>query len=115
MPKAKEVAAELRKLAESLEREPETEVHSAYVSFYCHEKAQFLNVARLMPRPLRKEVDESSPSYPRLRLRYEVANTIAIHASILQADTCILIRPAIAAVYQCDPILSLDEEEAISL
>ncbi len=52
MPKAHEVASELRKLANSLDREPETLITQPLVFFNTGaRKSEFLNLARLFPRP----------------------------------------------------------------
>ena len=56
MPKASEVAAELRRVAGALEQEPEAELMRPSLGFFSwDQKEQFLNAVRLLPRPLAKE------------------------------------------------------------
>lgn len=109
MPKAHEVATELRKLADSLDQQPEAEVVKPWITFYGHEKDSFLTTARLLPRPLKKRVEDPETRWARLRLENNTP-TIDICASIEQSKTCTLITPARAAVYECDPILSPEED-----
>lgn len=107
MPLAKDVAAELRKLADSLDKTPEQSVPHVFIHMSHHDKESFLSAARNMPRPFIKEVTPSS--YPELRLKYK---TDAIHFwnCVPQSLTCELVEPAKPAVYRCDPILSLEED-----
>lgn len=109
MPKASEVASELRKLADSLDREAHVEIPAPGVYFptrYEGKKA-FLNVAAILPHPIKK-------TYPldgtEIELEYR---TSAIRVSTCgQRNTvCELVEPAKPAVYRCAPLLS-DEEEA---
>lgn len=114
MPKAKEVAAELRRLAESLEREPDAVVEQPLIAFYSHgNKDSFFNLAHLLPRPLVKS-DAGSETFPAFRLEYKSAGAWIL-AEVYKEAACTILEPAKPAVYRCDPILSLDEEEAISL
>ena len=106
------VAMELRKLAETLELEPLAEIKQAYVSFYHDCKQPFLNTVRLMPHPLTKRVDDSSPTYPRLKVDYQT-DAIHIATSVPQSVTCTLIEPAKPAVYDCPSLLSIEEESAL--
>lgn len=110
MPKASEVAAELRKFADSLDRNPDAEI--AVPAIYSHHwykdsKQAFMNLARLMPRPLVKSL--SYGDKPDRVLTYE-SPALRIVASIPQSLTCELIAPATPAVYRCDPILSESED-----
>lgn len=109
MPKASEVAHELRKLADALEVEPETDLAQPMVTFYCDTKDQFLASARLLPRPLKKEFEE---------VRMELANDrhecpIWLRSVIERTKVCILVKPAQPAVYDCEPLLSPDEENEL--
>ncbi len=109
MATAHEVAIELRKLADSLDREPDAEVPQAWVSFYAYEKKQFLNAARLNLRPAVKKIQDEGRNYARLQVKYE-SLAMDCTASVPQSLTCTLVEPAKPAVYRCDPILSADEE-----
>jgi hypothetical protein len=103
---AKNVAVEFRKLADSLDKNPEAEVNRPFVSFsYYDEKERFLATARLIPRPIQK-----SNEYEELAMTYRSDN-ILVRASIPQSNACKLVTPAIPAVYECDSILSPSDEE----
>lgn len=111
MPKASEVATELRKLADSLDREPDAEIPAPGVYFPTRyeDKKAFLNVAAILPHPIKK-------TYPcngtEIELEYR---TSSIRVSTCgQRDTvCELIEPAKPAVYRCEPLLSEAEEAAL--
>lgn len=112
MPKAREVAAELRRLADALDREPETAVQTAWLTFYCGSKEIFLNMARLIPRPFVRRCDEGGNGYDRLHLEYggfSPGHPIHVDCSVLRTQISALVTPARAAVYECEPLLS-DEE-----
>ena len=111
MTTAGEIAIELRKLADALDKEPEAEIEHISISSYHLDvkmKSKFLNLARLLPRPLAKEYSNTD-----LKLIYghPWCTPIAFTASIPRSAICELVEPAKPAVYRCDPILS-DEEEA---
>jgi len=113
VPKASEVAAELRKLAESLEQEPDTEIQPVVIRSYHVSEAQkehFLNLARLLPRPYRKEYEGG-----KLQLSYgtDWRTPISVTAQIERSLVCHLVRPAQEAVYECEPLLSEAEEAQI--
>ncbi len=111
MPKAYELAIELRKLADSLECEPEAEIRKPVIDFYHWgdtQKQQFLNLARLLPRPLVKTYDDDY-----FRLDHDTP-ALRIYTKIPRKDICRLVTPAREAVYECDPILSAEEESAVA-
>lgn len=116
MPLAHEVATELRKLADALDKSPDADIAKPYM-FFSHSgtgdrgKDQFLTLAKLMPRPIKKSdgyrhdevvLDHDGPS-------------LDIRASILKSATCKLIRPARPAEYECAPILSQLEESTLEV
>lgn len=106
MPKASEVAAELRKLASSLDSFPDAEIPRGWCDFFCHaDKESFLTLALNMPRPFEKIYEAGD-----LRVRY---NNPALRVDLhVRRDTvCRLVKPAQEAVYECEPLLS-DAEEA---
>jgi hypothetical protein len=113
MPLAHEVATELRKFADSLDKTPDAEIVRPRV-FFAHTyvsnpKDRFLALASLLPRPLKK-----GDGYTKdvLDLTHETPN-ITIKAYIDKSETCELVEPAKPAVYRCVPILSLDEEDSL--
>jgi hypothetical protein len=112
--KAKDVALELRKLADALDKEPETEIQQAFV-FFTHysEKSEFLSLAKMLPRPLKKS-ESTYLSDPEFQLEYQVP-AIHIMATIKKSVMCSLVKPAMPAVYRCDPLLSLEEEESLGV
>jgi hypothetical protein len=112
-PTAGQVATEFRRIADALDKEPDTEVEPPMVSFYCNSyaatdkgKQVFLNVVRLLPRPLAKKPSETI-------MEVENPNKAVVHlrAWIDRNNVCELIEPAKPAVYHCVPLLS-DQEEA---
>lgn len=108
MPKAHEVAAELIKLAVALNKEPETTIARPLVLFSnSGDKQQFLNTARLMPRPFIKEFETCS--YPYLRLIHKT-DAIHIDVSIPRSQVCEVLEPAREAVYYCPGIFTAEEE-----
>jgi hypothetical protein len=114
MPLAKELAAELRIFADRLDTNPEVPISTGMLCFYHwskEEKDNFLNVARLLPRPAKKRISGSAER-PEIEIDYD-SSPLRICASISQAFTCELIEPAKPAVYRCEPILSPDEDAAL--
>lgn len=115
MPKAHEVATELRKLADSLDKNPEASIQAPMVAFYHHlksEKDAFLSVCRILPRPLVKSLAQYGSGDPDIQIKY-VTDAISIKASIPQSLTCTMVEPAKPAVYHCDPILSAEEDATL--
>lgn len=112
---AGEVAQELRRIADALDKEPETSIAQPMISFYCDEyygidkgKANFLNLARLLPKPLKKEVNDHD-----YVLTSDSTGTVWIRVKINRNAVCTLIQPAQPAVYDCEPILSQQEFEGV--
>ena len=106
MPLAKDVAAELRKLADCLDKSPEAEIKKPSVSFWhWDQRDQFISVAPLIPRPLKKVYSDDD-----LRLEHD-NDALVVYASIRRKAICTIIEPAKPAVYDCPRILS-DAEEA---
>jgi hypothetical protein len=114
MPKAHEVASELRRLADALDVQPEVEIRTLWATFYCDTKEQFLNTAALLPKPLIKEYTDGK--YGRLSLlntkRWDVP--MRLECSVERTLTCRIVKPAQEAVYECEPILSQIEEDSIA-
>lgn len=110
---AGKAATELRKLADALDAAPEAVIEKPYVTFHCFDKASFVAVAKLLPRPLKKRVDDGDEKWRRLRLEYS-NDSIDLNASVAQHLTCELIEPAKPAVYRCAPILALEELDEVS-
>lgn len=109
------VAIELRRVADALDKEPEAPFEQPMVSFYCNRyleadkgKAVFLNVVRLLPKPLTKK-----PSDTVMELEYQT-DAIRLRAQIDRSVVCTVVEPAKPAVYRCEPLLSLEEEPSLA-
>jgi hypothetical protein len=100
--KASVVAQELRRIAEGLEREPDTMMEQPMVSFYCDAAAAFKACARLL-KPWKKD-----PTERQFRLENR-ADGGWLRAIIDRSKVCELVEPAKPAVYRCDPLLSEEE------
>lgn len=110
MPQASVVAAELRRIADSLDKEPETEIEQPMISFYHwseSQKEKFFNEVRLLPRPLQKKYTDDE-----VTLTYDVPGAY-VRSVIRRNAVCRLVRPAIPAEYDCDPILSEQELQEV--
>lgn len=113
MPTAHAVATELRKLADSLDTQPETIVHKASIYFWCDSKEEFLATAGLLPRPYKKSEDSyGTEDYRKIHLTHSTA-VVDVDVSVYKSLTCQLVEPAKPAVYRCIPILSALEEAEI--
>lgn len=107
-------AIELRKLADSLDKNPESVITKPWVFFPSYDKEGFVNAVRLMPRPLKKSVDKHGDErYRKLMVDY-ASPALDIHATVPQSLMCELIEPAKPAVFRCDPILSDFEVDEVT-
>lgn len=111
MPKAIEIANELRRIADALEREPEAQLIKPMLSFYNSDKAQFMLSARLLPRPLAKEVTEHEYTLENGRKD----GAVWLRTKCDRNKVCTLVTPAIPAVYECPPLLSEAEEALLEV
>lgn len=111
-PTAGEVAAKFRQIADLLDKTPETIVPRPYIGFSCDSKEMFVRTSRLMPRPLTKKIDFPDTSYADFCITNET-DAVHLYCKVPQSMTCTLITPARPAVYDCEPILSLEEEEEV--
>lgn len=118
MPKAHDVAEELRKLADGLDKEPEAKITDASV-YFSHwmsdekRKMMFLTLARLLPRPLQKQYPKEDAQGGDLELIYKSA-AMRINASIPRSVVCHIVEPAKPAVYKCEPLLSEEDEKELT-
>jgi len=115
---AGQVAIELRKLADALDKEPDTVIPRPMVSFYCDDytsedkgKSWFLAMVRLLPRPLAKKTNNTS--YEIQHGKDDQKSPIWLRAIIDRANVCTVIEPAKPAVYDCPSILSEAEEASL--
>jgi hypothetical protein len=110
---AGQIAAELRRIADVLDKEPETELVRPNLYFfhgYSNTKENFLALARLFPRPFKKG---DGYSHDAIMLTHET-DALEVYASIDRSKVCILESPAIPAKYRCEPLLSAAEEESVT-
>ena len=115
MPLAKEIAAELRKVADALDRNPDVETIRPYLNWFhsfSESKEKFLAAARLLPHPLEKIYEESG-SYPRVKVRH-ATDALVSEVSIYKESICTIVEPARPAVYDCALTLTADEDAALT-
>lgn len=113
MPKASEIAIELRKLADLFGSHPDVDLIQPSLSFYHHAtgtKEEFIALAAIFPRPYAKG---DGYSHEEITLKYQ-ADAVRVYAQIERARVCTFVTPATPAVYECEPLLSQAEEEAVS-
>lgn len=110
MTTAGQVAIELRKLADALDKEPAAAIVRPYILFNTDDKEVFLALARMFPRPYDKSVDGEETQWPNRQIKYQ-NESIHAWATCPLAKTCVLVSPAIPAKYECEPLLSAEEEE----
>ena len=114
MPLAKDVANELRMLADALDKEPETNLTKPMIFFSSYgEKQEFLNAARILPRPLKKRIGFEGTDYEDLVLERDTP-ALNIHSAVRRSVMCTLIKPAVPAIYDCEPLLSELEQQEVS-
>ena len=115
MPLAHDVATELRKLADALDRNPEAEIVRPFMNFphtyVSKAKEKFLALVAILPRPIKKGDGYCADI---LELSYESADLL-INAYIDKSLTCELVESAKPAVYRCIPILSGGEESMLEV
>lgn len=117
MPTLREIAIELRRAADALEKGGDTKVCQPYLSFYCERKDEFLAVAAALPRPVYKEPDESQYALCNLPWKDGVrqwdSRSVDLTVKIARSKICKLVKEAQPAQYECEPLLSDTEEESL--
>jgi predicted RNA-binding Zn-ribbon protein involved in translation (DUF1610 family) len=107
---AGQVAAELRRLADALDKEPETEIEPMLLCSYHFsesDKPHFLNLVGLLPRPIGKKW---GPDVLDVTVGVKWESPVCLQAQIRRSAVCRIVKPAQAAEYECDPILFASEE-----
>lgn len=112
MPKASEVAAGLRKIAEALDAKPDMDMATAWLSFYCETRDHFINGASILPKPYKKGESGGNDRWARIFIEHKDLG-VETKVSVYKSLTCELVEPAKPAVYRCDPILSAIEEQSL--
>ena len=107
--KASELATKLRKLADGLDKAPDAEINP-YVSISpsCGNKETFLELAKVLPRPLTKKIRHEGTSYEDFTLEGD-----GFLLSIPRSALCVIVELARPARYECPSILSEAEEAAL--
>lgn len=112
MPTATSIATELRRIADVLDKTPDVDLVKPSLDFYhgyMGTKEQFLAIAKIFPRPFTKG---NGYSHDKVEITHESA-ALNVGASIDRSKVCTLVEPAKPAVYDCVPLLSLEEEQAL--
>ena len=109
--KASELATKLRKLADGLDRAPEAEITPYFSITPRHDnKETFLELAKVLPRPLTKKIRHEGTNYEDFTLEGD-----GFCLCIPRSKMCILVEPARPARYECPSILSDEEESALGV
>ena len=111
---AGQVATELRKIADALNKQPETPVVRGSLYFCCSYKGDagkkaFISLAKLLPHPLAE--------WPNNDIYWLTSGNDALTTDlyITRTQICTLVEPAKPAVYDCPSILSQEEEDALGV
>lgn len=111
--KAIDAVENLRELADLLEKHPEADVSSVYLHLYFYDKESFFSIARDFMRPCVKKYEDGDHGY--LTLTHGKSDHGGeTNLKILRSTACTLVEPAKPAVYDCDLILSADEEAQLA-
>ena len=112
MPTTSDVAASLRWVADLLDKTPDVEIVRPNLSFYHSfqgSKDTFIALAKVFPHPIEKGDGYHHDEYTITH----TTEAIQVYASISKSQVCTLVEPARPARYECIPLLSLEEEEAL--
>ena len=109
--KASELATKLRTLADSLDKAPDAEI-IPYVSITPrnNDKQTFLELAKVLPRPLTKKILNEGTTYAEFALEGD-----GFTLSIPRSKICFIVEEARPARYECPTILSDEEEAALGV
>ncbi len=107
-------AAELRMLADALDVNPMLEIVQPSIYFnHGAEKGTFVDLAKILPRPLRKRVGRDDDPYSDFELIYG-SPSMTIMSYVRRSVFCEIVEPARPAVYRCPPILSEEDEAQVT-
>lgn len=109
-------AEALRMVADALDKAPETLIKKPNLWWMFHEagdKEIFKHIARILPRPLKKSDTSSYSSNPDVIVAYN-SEAIDIDIRIPKSLTCKIVKPAQPAEYECEPLLSEEEESTLT-
>ncbi len=107
--KAIDAVANLRKLADLLEKHGEAEIRMTSANVWVGKKEPFLALAKAFPRPFSKKYEERT--YGDIELEHGVLQeTGVICLRIERTAVCEMIEPARPAKFHCPSIFSPEEE-----
>ena len=107
MPKASEIANELRKVIAQLEKNPDAEMKRPVLYVYAWDRDTFTAGLHLVPRPIAKRTREEN-----FYAEHE-NETLSVFVCAPRKIACTLVKPAQEAVYDCLPLLSAEDEAAL--
>lgn len=109
-----ELALALQKLSVHLQEQPEVEIGCISIgNIYGTTGEQFKAIAAVMPKPLTKRYDPPTDVMPWIWLDGSIDGVeLKFHAE--RNKLCKLVSPAKPAVYECDPLLSPDEDAELT-
>jgi len=114
MTTAREIAQELRKLADHYAGLGETELPKPTLQFSCwSDKEGFLAAVRALPHPLVKDYGEEGDEYSSVRVTFKGEAMDAV-AYAMRKTVCKMVEPARPARFECEPLLSEQEEEELA-
>lgn len=106
---AQQLANQLRRVVDALEKTPDAAIYHSYISIDAGtDRESFMAVAKHWPKPFEKETMYAGTESEQLALVHGASRLI-----IKRSAYCTLITPAVPAVYDCPPILTLEDEAAI--
>ena len=106
------VAAELRRIADVLDKQSLNKIVKPTLNFYHvygDEKEDFISLAQVFPRPFDKGDGYNHEQYT---LTHQ-DDALEVYASIDRSKVCKMVRPAREAEYDCEPLLSAAEESEL--
>ncbi len=108
--KAGEVATELRRIADALDKAPDLDIQPYFSIDTDTDKEKFIALAKIMPRPMKKGADFPGTSYEDFTLAHSFWKI-----KIMRSVFCILKVPerTIPAIYECPSIFAQGEEDAL--
>jgi hypothetical protein len=110
MPTAHAVASELRRIADLFDKSPDSEIEKPILNFFHYtRKDHFIELVKVFPHPIEKG---DGYGHDEITLTHR-AGALTVYASIEKSAVCTLVEPARPARYECTPLLSLEEEEAL--
>lgn len=106
MPTAREIAAELRRVAEVLEQSGDVNLNKPAL-FFSHwdGKDLFHNAVKAMPRPMTKEYGKDDDPFAQVIVSHE-SKALTVKATIQRSYVCRIITPAQPAKFECESFLS---------